>query len=150
MKISKSIFHCHCKNLGASSETGRRHIQNQMNYLNHGDHHLRIFWVLKIMFVQKQLFWITKGKKKPHTQEKFQMTKLLAHKVPEPLVTGTVFWGNDTSLGTGWGQQSSGYWADWPGAAIFTGMSQHISAIYQKGFFFSKHLVYAHKLNSFD
>lgn len=144
-----NIFRCHCKNLGASSETSRWHVQKQMNYLNHGDHPLRTFCILKIMFVQKQLDWITRENKQTNKQEKFQITKVLAHKVPEPLVTGTVFWGDDTSLGTEDNNQLSGYWAGWPGTAIFIGMSQHISAIHQKGFF-CQHWVYAHKFNSFD
>lgn len=38
------------------------------------------------------------GKKKK--EEHFQTIEFLAHNVPEPLVTGTVFWGNDSSLGT--------------------------------------------------
>lgn len=63
------------------------------------DHPLRTFCILKIMFVQKQLDGITRENKQTNKQEKFQITKVLAHKVPEPLVTGTVFWSNDNSLG---------------------------------------------------
>lgn len=83
-EMSKISFHCLCKNKGASNETSRWHIQNKINYLNHGAHRPRTFWILKLHLFKSS--WTKSWKKKnPQTSKSFKIqnfwfTKSLNHK----------------------------------------------------------------------
>lgn len=102
--------------------------------------------------------WTNSWKEKKAKQQKFQNTKLLAHKVPEPQSN----WRSGQYSGV-MTLNFPGHWLRttvkrlttrldgpllWLGKAISTVKSQHVSVIHHK--FFSKHWIYVHRLHSFD